>query len=250
MDERTAAGGEDAAVAAGLLDIWPALALRDPIETPAAILRRFASEAEASPSRTLGTRDRALLRCRRSILGDRLDMLASCPRCATEVEAEASCSALMTTAIADERGWTMRVGAYRLEVRPVDVAGAATAASAATVEEGRLRLLEQTVIRAERAGRPIPARALPPAVVSALSAALAEHDEGAELVLTFECPACALTWTDVLDVAQTVAAEFAGSARQLMADVDRLARAYGWTEAEILALPRLRRAAYIALVEA
>jgi hypothetical protein len=40
------------------------------------------------------------------------------------------------------------------------------------------------------------------------------------------------------------------AAERLLLDVDALARAYGWSEAQVLALPPLRRAAYLQMVGA
>lgn len=71
-------------------------------------------------------------------------------------------------------------------------------------------------------------------------------DEGPafEPALPWNCTACgtpARFWFDPL-------AWIAAETRSLLADIHTLARAYGWTEATILALPRGRRRAYLALI--
>ena len=42
--------------------------------------------------------------------------------------------------------------------------------------------------------------------------------------------------------------ELSGRARRVLGDVATLARAFGWTEGQVMALPEKRRAAYLALV--
>jgi hypothetical protein len=90
------------------------------------------------------------------------------------------------------------------------------------VEEGRLRAL-----MAER---------------------LAALDPQAETTLEAECPACGAPTRVLIDAASLVFARMAGT-RRLMAEVDRIARAYHWSERDILALPAGRRRAYLALID-
>lgn len=83
----------------------------------------------------------------------------------------------------------------------------------------------------------------------ALARALAELDPNAECTLALVCPQCGGTstvWLDAFEFLRRAIAEGGGILRQ----VDRLARAYGWSEAAILALPRDRRRRYCSLVAA
>lgn len=82
-----------------------------------------------------------------------------------------------------------------------------------------------------------------------LARELARLDPNAECALDLECPHCgAMTQAllDGLDLIRNALSESGG----IMAQIDRLARAYGWSEAEILALPRARRLRYCALAGA
>lgn len=81
-----------------------------------------------------------------------------------------------------------------------------------------------------------------------LGAELARLDPNAECDIALECPECGAVTQASLD-------GFALIRRAIEADggilpqVDRLARAYSWSEADILALPRRRRLRYLALAE-
>jgi hypothetical protein len=71
-------------------------------------------------------------------------------------------------------------------------------------------------------------------------------------VVSFDlaCPACGHAWHSTFDVGEALWAEVQRAAEQSLLEVDALARAYGWTEAEVMALSPVRRAAYLQLVEA
>jgi hypothetical protein len=58
------------------------------------------------------------------------------------------------------------------------------------------------------------------------------------------CPACAAAVEAPLHVARLVVAEFTRESASLHDEVDLIARAYHWAEADILRLPRGRRQAY------
>ena len=74
-------------------------------------------------------------------------------------------------------------------------------------------------------------------------------DPLSEVLVGVACPACGTEFVVDLDVAGFVWAELRGRARELLRDVHVLARAYGWTESEVLALGERRRAAYLELAQ-
>ena len=78
-----------------------------------------------------------------------------------------------------------------------------------------------------------------------LEALLAQADPLAETLLDVRCPACGETFAADLDIGAFVWQEIEAAARRLLLQIDTLARAYGWTEADVLALPPVRREAYL-----
>ena len=85
-------------------------------------------------------------------------------------------------------------------------------------------------------------------VCDAAEERLAAADPGAELELALACPSCDHRWTQDLDPVAFLWAEIDGWARRLAGEVHVLAAAYGWGEAEILALSPLRRRLYLEAV--
>jgi hypothetical protein len=196
----------------------------------------------------LGTRDGLLLAVRNALLGDRLEAQDACPGCGARVEALLDGAALAAGCSPPPAQWTIESDGCRLTLRALDSLDAAAAAQSDDVGGARTLLITRAVISAERAGAPIAVEDMPPHLASTIADSIAKHDSGAELLLQFSCPSCERIWTGVLDVASFVWRELAVRAERLLYDVHTLARAYGWSEAEILAMSSARRSAYVALV--
>jgi hypothetical protein len=82
-------------------------------------------------------------------------------------------------------------------------------------------------------------------VLAAIEQAMAEADPLAEVVAAVTCPYCTTGFPAEVDLGEFVWSELEALARRLLVDVDLLARAYGWTEHDVLALSDARRAAYV-----
>ncbi len=79
--------------------------------------------------------------------------------------------------------------------------------------------------------------------------ALEQALSGLNLELGTQCTACGFEFVSPFDVQCFVMAERTGSAQRLLDEVHLMARTYHWSEADILALPRDRRLAYLARIE-
>ena len=80
------------------------------------------------------------------------------------------------------------------------------------------------------------------------AAGSAALDPAANIRLGMRCTDCGHAWDAVLDIGACFWDELGTRARQLLESVHRLASAYGWREAETLALSPARRAAYLNLI--
>lgn len=91
---------------------------------------------------------------------------------------------------------------------------------------------------------------LPEDWLATLDGLLRERDPGTALRTTVTCPSCTVAADVDLDLEAAVLGLLAQEKHRLMADVDRLARAYHWSEAAILALSPARRRLYLERLEA
>jgi len=101
------------------------------------------------------------------------------------------------------------------------------------------------------AGQPVGTRAAAvDAWLPALDDAFDAHDRLTALRLQTRCPACAHDNTIACELEALLLAGFARTQAAMLDDVLRLAAAFHWSEAEILALPRWRRAHYLRRLDA
>jgi hypothetical protein len=87
--------------------------------------------------------------------------------------------------------------------------------------------------------------AMPAEWLEPLAGALEERDPLTALRLTTRCPACGAPVDAEFDLEAHLLRSAAARQARLLDAVHRLARAYHWSEGEILALPRSRRQQYL-----
>jgi hypothetical protein len=104
------------------------------------------------------------------------------------------------------------------------------------------------VLSAQRDGADIAVAALPGEVVAAVAARMAEADPQAEVQLALTCPVCAYRWQATFDILSFFWQEINDWAQRILREVHTLATAYGWREADILALSPRRRQFYLEMV--
>ena len=115
---------------------------------------------------------------------------------------------------------------------------------------GRRILFERCLIAAKLGGESVRAEQLPAQVVDAVAKCLAEADPQADVQLDISCPFCGWNWQASFDIVAFLWTEIEARACRLLQDVHVLARAYGWSEREVLDLSPLRRELYLEMVNA
>lgn len=213
----------------------------------AALPRRSRDELAALP---VGQRDALLLTLRERTLGPRLSCFVRCPRCGGSLEFEAGVGELRVTDpfATPQREHALETGGYRVRFRLLDSRDLAAVAGQPDAAQARRTLLARCVVEAADGDGPVPAARLPEAVLARLSAALVEQDPQWELEFALACGACGNAWTAGLDVASYFWTELNTLARRLLRDVHALASAYGWREADIVAMSAARRSAYLEML--
>lgn len=258
--------------AADLLTIWERGAWRNSGGRGLAILSVACPELDPNvlAGLTVGRRDALLLDARELAFGSELAATARCPACdeALEFTARTSDLRLPDEAQAAEAPADAPAEAARASFhwsRPgsqvtfrLPTAGDLDAiGDIPGVAEAERALLVRCVLAASLDGAAVAsavaAAALPEdvaaEVIAAIGSAAAANDPQAEILLNLACPACGHGWQAPFDIAGFFWAEIASQARRLLREVDTLARAYGWREADILALTATRRQGYIEMVQ-
>jgi len=237
---------------ATVLELWEAGLARTPAARADLLLasaradRRDDDPSEELADWPVGRRDRALLEhfCPPRAV---LDAVADCPACGSSLDVAVDPRALRAHSSAD--AVTVEVGEDQVVVRAVTVGDLRSMPVDGSPETLRSALLERCVVRATRAGKQISPRELPAATVDRIESTLDELDPAGDLEVVLTCGDCGETWAESLDPVRFAWAALETSARRLATDVHTLARAYGWTEHDILALSAFRRHLYLSAVE-
>ena len=225
-----------------LLRAWELGRDRHPIDR--GLLLHALAEPDADPDaladQPLGQRNRALFALRAATFGRQLPAWLDCPACGERLELSLDTASFDTLAPPAEG--PVEVAGLRLRLPTSrDLAALAGDTSA---DGAALRLLEHCLITAP--GAPTPALA---PLLDAASEALEQADPWADLLFASTCGACGHAWDVRLDIAAFLWEELDAHAQRLLDEVHLLASAYGWPEADILALSAPRRAAYLQRVE-
>ncbi len=223
---------------ADMLAAWEAGADRSALDRALVLLWAGGTGEADLAGLPLERRDRALLGLRAASFGDAMACLGACPACGEAIELDLS-AARLAEALPPGGAEVLALPGGDVVIRSFDSRDLAAAAACPAPEAARAILVERVV------------DALPPGPEGAERAAIAARVEAraadAEIVLALDCPACGHGWAEVLDVARFVWAEVEAAALRLMGEVAEIARAFHWSEADILAMTPLRRRAYLSL---
>ena len=209
-----------------LLDICQRGAGSDALSR-AGLLGRYAAGEDARRL-PLGELDRRIWAMRAAFraesgLSANVAAVATCPECQARLEFELPTDFVIPEASADHARIDWEGKRHRLRMP-----------SLADFDEGGLRV-----------GRLGDGPWRDGGFVEQAAAALQQADPALDLRLALHCPDCGGAFDLCFDP-PAFFAELAETGRQLLAEVVRLARAFGWSERDILAMPPRRRALYLA----
>jgi hypothetical protein len=245
-------------LASDLLNIWEQGAGASPVEQALVILA--AAFPQASRETLLGLavdrRDAALFRLREHTFGPQLKGLADCPACHEWLELAFEAADLRARGLlpADEtlpsepELASFRTAGCQVRYRLPTSADLMKAHLQADAAQARRTLLDACVVSVEQKGRAMTLDELGPKAVQAIVERIGKQAALADLTITATCPACGHQWEIIFDIVSYFWNEIAAWAARLLHEVHYLASAYGWREADILAMSAWRRQRYLELI--
>lgn len=191
-----------------------------------------------------------LLELRCGAFGDALPCTADCPACGDSLDVTVAAGELGAAAAGAGEGAGGRVPATAtlttagMTVTYRALTGRDVRAVDPTAPRARRSLLRRCVVDVSPPADDLPDD-LPDEVLEHVARRLAELDPGADTVLVLDCPQCEHRWEAALDIGDHLWSEVCGYARRLLHEVHSLARAYGWSEADVLSIGPARRQFYL-----
>jgi len=202
---------------------------------------------------SIGRRDAELLRLREALWGRHMAAIAACPACRERLELTLDVRDLLAMAEgADEASLAGEIslthGDCCVVFRIPTMEDVIAAEGAADVDAARSLILRRCLLSVEQAGAPVNPLQLPAEMVTGIAESMAQADPLADIQLKIDCPSCKHRWRAAFDIVSFLWTEIEAWARRILFEVHTLARAYGWREAEILALSTTRRQFYLEMV--
>jgi len=233
-----------------LLQVWERGLTQSPVQRALTLLSIACPDSSAKDlaELSIGQRDACLLTLREWVFGSQLVSVVDCPKCSDRLE--------LTFAIADIRVASappstsilfLEMDAYVVRFRLPNSSDLAviTASDPAIAQE---QLLKRCLLETHYKQEPYPLDQMPSEVLDSVVEQMALADPQAEVKLSLTCPACQHVWKSVFDIVSYFWDELNVWAIRLLREVHVLASAYGWHEADILAMHPHRRQMYLELV--
>jgi hypothetical protein len=237
--------------AAELLNVWEDGRSSTPARRSLLFLTAMhpGSSQDVLASLSIGRRDAELLRLREALWGRRMAARAGCPACQERLELTLDIRDLLAMADGTAAGeMCLAHGDLSVIFRIPTTGDVIAAEGAEDVDAARLLILERCLVSGERAGARVGAFELPAEVVGGIAESMAQADPLADIQLKIDCPSCKHRWRAAFDIVFFLWTEIEAWAGRILSEVHTLARAYGWREAEILALSATRRQFYLEMV--
>lgn len=200
-----------------------------------AVAIAFVESPESVADWPLGRRNRALAELHASAFGAQLRGWTRCEECSTQLEFQLDLDALLRTEAEADEWITVGNHQFRLPTSR-DLAAIASEPS-----DGVKRLIDRC------AGENVCGE-WTDAEIEEIEQRFSAADPLAEILLHFDCPDCGAVFDETLELTSFLWAEFDSRAKRMLHEVHVLARAYGWSEAEILSLSPARRRLYVEMV--
>jgi hypothetical protein len=236
--------------ASELVDIWEAGASQPLPRRVLLLLAAACPEASGDELLALpvGRRDAWLLQLYERLFGARLTVVAACAACGEQLESSFLVADLRVGPNpAVDPIHALRTDGYDVSFR-LPASADLVALADDSEADARSVLLARCLIEARDAeGQCVAAESLPRHVAAAVAAQMSAADPQADVQLDLTCPACEHRWQAAFDIARFLWNEIHAWTRRTLRDVHVLARAYGWREADVLALSPTRRQIYVEL---
>lgn len=201
---------------------------------------------------SIGRRDALLLDLYGRTFGSRLVSVVACPQCGDKLELDFHTGdlQLMTADAAWEpvAPLTHTTEAYTVEFRLPHTLDIEAVGAQPSLIAAEWLLLQRCLLRVEQNGQVVDGTLLPPTVTATLIEAMAAADPLGDIQITLSCSQCRHEWSSSFDIVTFFWSALQTWTHRIFREVHLLARAYGWREADILALSPQRRRLYLQMV--
>ncbi|BAZ11863.1 hypothetical protein NIES4071_36890 [Calothrix sp. NIES-4071] len=237
------------ALSAGeLLTVWEKGLMQQPVKQALALLTAACPEIPTPQlaQLSIGQRDALLLTLRSGTFGSQIQSLATCGNCGENLELNFSVADICTSPPTSPlETFSLQVAGWNIEFR---LPNSLDLMALASLHNQPSTLLERCLLQVKEHEEIQPMEKLPTEIASTVITQMAKLDPQADVQLNLCCPACSHQWQSTFDIVSFFWSEIHAWAIRTLREVHILASAYGWGEAEILAMSPYRRQLYLGMV--
>jgi hypothetical protein len=199
---------------------------------------------------SIGQRDACLLAVRQQLFGPLLLGLTACPACSEQIEFSLNVAEMpIPSNISPAHSLqAMAIAHGTIQFRLPDSRDLAAIVGCRNTIAARSILARRCVVQYVQDGVVVPVENLPEMLISTLAAEIEQRDPLAEISINLQCSACEHRWQMPFDIVSFFWTEISALVKRVLRDIHTLARAYGWREADILAMGPVRRQLYLEMV--
>ena len=235
--------------ASELLEIWENGWQQSALNNALHLLYKVydAPNIQAITQLNIGERDARLLELRTILFGQRLINKAKCPKCTESVEWEMDTSDIQLQKpqlSAEPKIFNLQTATYSLRFRLPN--------SQDMLNKNALtprQILLNCILDVKNEEKDCPKEEITEGSLETLAQQMEKEDPQANITMALNCPACHHNWTAVFDILTYLWAEIDNWAKHLVQEIYILARAFGWSERDILNMSVRRRQMYIDMLK-
>ena len=235
--------------AAELLTVWERGLAQSWVQRPLSLLAVACPEQSMDElaQLSIGQRDGRLLTLREQTLGSQVVSQVTCNHCGEQVEINFEISDIRLLSEAPAQ-LSLEQDGYEVAFRLPNSRDLAATVDLPDVEAVTKQLLQRCLVTVQHQGRSLRVDQLPAEILQMVLTQMEQADPQANVLLAIGCPACGYEWQPVFDIVWFFWRELDAWAQRLLREIHSLASAYGWREADILAMSAQRRQLYLEMI--
>lgn len=200
---------------------------------------------------SIGDRDMRLFLLRKWMFGTRLTNLANCPQCGESMEWEMSMEDFdleEVNTLPSPRQFNLTVEDYQLKFRLPNSHDLIKVMNNKNYQNNPNKILEDCILNAKRSGHDCSTSEVPEKVFQTLDEHISKEDPKANINILLNCESCKHQWETAFDIVSYLWTEIDNWAKHILQEVYTLARAFNWSEKDILEMSPQRRRMYLQML--
>jgi hypothetical protein len=200
---------------------------------------------------SIGDRDSRLFLLRKWLFGSQMVNVSNCPQCTASVEWEMSTDYFLPKEVrepAAPREYKLKVGHYELRYRLPNSDDISNVLKNKVYQDRPDKVLKDCVLDLKYRGKDFTKTKFPESVLKRLDVQIGRDDPHANISILLNCGVCSHQWEIHFDILGYLWAELDNWAKHLLQDIFTLARAFKWSEKDILEMSSLRRRTYLQML--